>query len=308
MINQLQDDLNNIIGSNINKPDYMTALDFLNEKIEWREVEVQLPLLNTTALMQPLIGEEDLKLKSLRSSGATYVKTLDEILFKSAKFKNVKFKDIDDFISHIGMADKSMLVYGLLCATFSEDNDTEIKCPHCETIQVKSTNIIDLQQPDTLTEIWDEKYPFFEYRKKINIMDGFDLELGFPTDDTKIKLYEYLGNAQLRNNIKEEGMTLTTLDLAIILIKKIIITKPDGSIQELVDPIEEIRPLIFGLKSLQLKKKIINIIKDEKIFTKFHPKFYNKFTCSNGDCGKEITWVVDPELEFFRQALSIYDI
>ena len=65
------------------------ALAALNNIAGTRTVEIDLPILQTKATVRPVTGSEELKLRTLRASGATFVSSFTELLFEHTSFSDV---------------------------------------------------------------------------------------------------------------------------------------------------------------------------------------------------------------------------
>ena len=83
------------IGENKIKPNnVLSALNVLDSLCNWRETEIELPMLKIKVLVKPLKGIEELRLRSLKATGETFIRTFNEILFDHLDFQGkVKFKD-----------------------------------------------------------------------------------------------------------------------------------------------------------------------------------------------------------------------
>lgn len=289
-------------------PSYLTALNALDSLCQWRETEVELPMLKIKALMKPIKGLEELRLKSLKSSGETFIRAFNEILFSHADFQGkVKFKDVEDFMEHLGSADKSLMVYGLLFATYPELGDREFECPHCNEKQVHNIRPDELLHEDSIPQKWNKKILFTDFREELEVTPGFRIKIGFQTEADSIKVLSLIDDKELRKNGEEYNSLYDTLKIFIMFIKEITIDTAAGPIV-MTDLAKEIYPFVMGLKNIVLLEKLINVISNYDGISKYQPNFYALKHCTNVDCKREFRWVVNPEFEFFRKASAFYGI
>lgn len=317
MLDQLNGDLQEMginLPSELNKdatpavPSYLTALNALDSLCQWRETEVELPMLKIKALMKPIKGLEELRIKGLKASGEVFIRTFNEILYSHADFQGkVKFKDINDFMAHLGSADKSMMVYGLLFATYPELGDREFECPHCKEKQLHSVRPDELIHEDSIPMKWEKKGVFTDFRDEIEVMPGFKIKIGFQTEQDSIQVLSITPDKELKANAEEFNSLFDTLKLLIMFIKEVTIDTATGPIV-MKDLIKEIYPFIMGLKNIMILENLVNKLTEYEGISKYQPIFYAKKKCTNVNCGKEFKWMVNPEFEFFRKASSFYGL
>jgi len=280
------------------------ALNALKILAGTRTVEVELPILKTKVKVSPIDGAEDLILKTLKSSGATFIHSFNELLFKHCKFDGIEFEGVKDFEDHLTPPDKQLIVYALLNSTFNKLPEKTITCPHCKTSEVYSAPPEAMFHQDTIQKVWD-KVDFESYEIMSEVVPGLQVFYSMPTETDKLLLLESKTNGQMREDILENDDVFNTLELFSVYIKKLIIKHENGDIV-LTDKVNEIIPTINGMP-LELKAALL---KDETVseFTEYAPKFYLNLTCDNRKCNRDFTWdEIDPEQDFFRKALSVYN-
>lgn len=297
------------IGENKTKPNnVLSALNILDSLCNWRETEIELPMLKIKVLVKPLKGIEELRLRSLKATGETFIRTFNEILFDHLDFQGkVKFKDFEDFISHLGTADKSMLVYGLLFASFTELGDREFECPHCKVNNIYELKPEEMIHNDTIPEKWEKKTLFTDYREDVEIVPGFNIKLGFATEKNSLDILSTVNDIKIEETLADYNNLYDNLRLMVMFIKELKITTQTEEFI-LQDLKTEILPFILKLKNLNILEKLILKISEKDIFSKYNPNFYVKRNCKNIECGKEFTWVVNPEIEFFRKANTFFGL
>ena len=292
----------------VQSTNFMDALNALDSLCQWRETEVELPMLKIKALMKPIKGLEELRIKGLKASGETFVRTFNEILFNHADFQGkVKFKSLEDFMEHLGSADKAMMTYGLLFATYPELGDREFECPHCKERQVHNLRPDELIHEDSIPMKWDKKGLFTNFRDDLEIMPGFKIKIGFQTEADSIKMLSITPDNELKKNAEEYQALFDTLKLLILFIKEVTIDTAAGPLV-MTDLVKEIYPFITGIKNIMVLEKLINTITNYDGLSKYQPVFYATKKCTNVNCGKDFKWMVNPEFEFFRKASSFYGL
>jgi hypothetical protein len=315
MIEGLQADLKNlgislpVAGAETKKQNNLAgAFNALDALCQWRETEVELPLLGIKVLVKPIKGLEEMRIKSLKASGETFIKTFNQILFEHIDFQGqVEFKDLNDFMSHLGAADKSAIVYGLVFATYTSLGEREFECPHCSKKQVYDIRPDELLQPDTFGKKWDKPGLFTDFRDVITVVPGFDITIGFSTEQDSINILSIIPNNEIKENLSERSELLNTLKIFIMFIKDIKIKTPDGDII-LTDLKEEIYPFIMGLQNVNILESLIDKLSKYEEFNQYNPKFYAIRNCNSLECGKEFRWMVNPEIEMFRKASLFFNI
>ena len=283
-----------------------TALSALANLAGTREVEVELPLLQAKATVIPLVGSEELRLHTMRTSGSAFIKSFNKILFEHTTFEGIKFTSITDFEMHLSPPDKKLLVYGLLDATFSELPEKIIKCPSCGTPDTHKPSPSDIFHKDTITKEWEHKESFEDYEIVSEVVPGLTVIYKMPTEIDRLEIISEKENSDLRDNITEHGDILSNIELFSIYIKRMEIKNGEETIV-LTDKVKDIIPTVTKMP-LELQ---IKLLEDTSIqeFSEFTPEFYLNIKCSNPACELgEFKWSgIDPEQDFFRKALSIYN-
>jgi len=282
------------------------ALSALNNLAGTREVEIDLPILKTKAFIKPVNGSEELRLRTMKASGAAFIKSFNKVIFEHVRFESIKFDNFDDFESHLTPPDKSLLVFSLLDSTFSKLPEKMITCPNCGQSDTHSPNPQSLIHADTITKVWEEEKDFTEFELVSEIVPGFKVFYAMPNESERIKILETKENEDLRNNIEETGDVLSAMELFAVYVKRIEINE-NGKVFKLTDKIKEIL-VTLNKMPLELRAKLLDDLTIKK-FVDFTPNFYLDITCSNLGCSKpKFKWdEVDPENDFFLKALSVYN-
>lgn len=287
-------------------PQAMQAISALQVLAGTRSVEIELPILKTTVTVTPINGSEDLRLRTMRSSGATFIKAFNTLLFEHSTFKDIKFSGLHDFQAHLTPPDKAMLVYALLAATFSKLPEKVITCPACKQTHNYSFAPNAMLQADTITRTWDMSEDFTDYLIESEIVPGFKVFYSMPTEMDRLAILEAKSNSEMRDSVDTDNDVLSAIELFCIYIKKIEIKNGDETIT-LTDKLFDVIPTIKGMP-LDLQTTLLDDLSVAPL-VEFNPNFYLKIYCQNKDCGKpEFTWSnVNPEQDFFRKALSVYN-
>lgn len=287
-------------------PQAMSAINALQVLSGTRSVEIELPILKTNVVVTPINGSEDLKLRTMRSSGATFIKNFNTLLFEHSTFKDIKFSGIQDFQSHLTPPDKAMLVYALLTATFSKLPEKVITCPACKQQHTYSFPPNAMLHGDTLTNKWNLDKDFTDYLIESEIVPGFKVFYAMPTEVDRLSILEAKSNAEMRDSVDVDNDVLSAIELFCIYIKKLEIKNGDDTII-LTDKLFDVIPTIKGMP-LDLQTILLDDISVAPL-VEFNPNFYLNIKCSNEDCPKpEFSWSgVNPEQDFFRKALSVYN-
>ena len=290
----------------IKLPQATSALSALQNLAGTRQVEIDLPILKTKAIVKPVDGSEELRLRTMKASGAAFINSFNKLIFEHTEFEGVKFANLADFQKHLTPPDKSLLVYALLDATFSKLPEKIITCPSCGTTDNHSPSPDALMHADSIPSIWKEDKEFNEYEIVSEIVPGFTVVFAMPTEEDRMQILQQKENSQMRDSIDENGDVLSSLELFCIYIKRLEIV--DGeTIFKLEDKINDIIPTIKQMP-LDLQSKLLE---DSSVapLIEYTPNFYLNITCSNIHChDREFKWEgISPEQDFFLKTLSVYN-
>jgi hypothetical protein len=126
-----------------------------------------------------------------------------------------------------------------------------------------------------------------------------------PTEQDKLDLLFNKSNGEIRENIDDTNNVLSPIEVLALYIKKIVIKEGNDDKSDIVltDKKNEIIPCIVSTP-IDIRSKILE---DDTIdyFAEYMPDFYFNMHCEK--CKHE--WKlggIDPEVEFFRQASSVY--
>lgn len=287
-------------------PQATSAISALQALAGTRSVEVDLPILKTTVVVTPITGSEDLKLRTMKSSGATFIQNFNTLLFEHTTFKDIKFSGVNDFQNHLTPPDKAMLVYAILAATFSKLPEKVITCPHCKVQNNYLFPPSAMLQPDTLVRKWDLDKDFTDFLITSEIVPGFKVFYAMPTEADRLAILEAKSNSEMRDSVDADNDILSAIELFCIYIKRLEIVNGDETII-LTDKLFDIVPTIKGMP-LDLQTTLLDDLSVAPL-VEFNPNFYLKINCSNPECSKpEFVWNnINPEQDFFRKALSVYN-
>lgn len=287
-------------------PQAKKAINALNLLAGTRSVEVDLPILGTKAVVTPISGSEDLKLRTMKASGSSFIKTFNSLLFEHTTFDAVKFADVDDFQMHLTPPDKAVLVYALLDATFTKLPEKIITCPACGDTESYTFTPGQMIHGDSIIKKWELKEEFTDYTIRSEIIPGFAVYYSMPTEADRIIILDEKANSDMRENITDNGDVLSALELFCIYIKKIEIVTEEETLV-LTDKLNDIIPTIKGMP-IDLQTSLLDDVSVAPL-VEYAPKFYLNVHCTNPECkSPEFKWTdISPEQDFFRKALSIYN-
>lgn len=282
------------------------ALNVLGLLSSARKTEVYLPVLKISVIMTPFVGAEDLYLQTLKVSGATYHRYIDELLYKHAEFIGVNFESFDDFLKNIPSVDKQVMMAGLLQATFNELPEKLIKCPKCGQVDTYSFKPEHMIHSDSFTKYWDKDIEPSDFRLVNELIPGVKIFYGMPMEQDRLDVLQNVSSSEMRDNLEKHKDVLSLVDFMAIYIKRMEITAADGTVIELNDKKEDILPTIKNMP-LDLQVKLIDDPTVDSL-TEYNPYYYLKLKCGAPACQHEFKWDdINPENDFFRKALSLYN-
>lgn len=284
-------------------PKYMEAAEATAALTKLRNLEVELPLLKTKAVVSPLMNIDDAQLKSLYSTGSTFLQTFNRILYHHTQFVDIEFGSFEDFQEHLNPADKSMLVYALLTCSFTELSEKEFKCPKCKDSFIKALIPSEMYAYHSQPKKWQFKDDFLNYSKTIKVTPWLEIDYKMPTEMDKLKMMDNFSEEELRKNYSETGTIMNNLASLSFHIREVRIKPENGEVITLTDQVRDIYPWL-GTIPIDLKTKVIKT-NEIKTFEPFMPTFEYNLECDK--CSNGFKWEgVDPEEDFFRQILFIY--
>jgi len=289
------------VRSMVQGPKYMDALQHVLEVADIRSIETELPILRTKAEIKPLTGEEEIALRSAAVSPETFLKKLDEILFKHTTFSNFEFASYQEFLSNLFPPDKSMLIWALMTASYLVLPTLEKECESCKQNYLIDANPADMLHQDSLPKVWDKELPPSEYREIQPVLDGYMIfELGMPSEKDRLVITKLVNPAEAKENLERTGGLLSYADNLSFFVKTIVVGDgPDRIV--LTDVIQDIHPFLK-----QLPPKIADAVRNEvdvSVFDEYLPRFYLKTTCTH--CGHKEEIDLDPEIAFFRKTVLV---
>ena len=279
------------------------ALMSLSKLAKVNSVEIDLPMLQCSAVVQPITGADDLLQRTLKASGYQFIKLFNKLLFTNTTFEGIAFEDLEDFEKHLSAPDKALLVYALLSATYTTLPEKMITCPHCDKKSDYTLQPSDMIQKDTLTKEWEHDVSFDEYTVTREIVEGFSIDFKMQTEESKLELIKNKTNKDMQDNVNQNGQLLTNIELISLYIDKLIID--DGNDSKEYSKVADILEIISNMPP-ELQSKLIEDNTVEN-FLDYNPNFYMKIKCKNNVCGKVFDWFdINPENDFFRKSVSIY--
>ena len=285
----------------IQGPKYMDALENVLQVADIRSIETELPILRTKAEVSPLTGEEELALKTASVSPETFLKKLDEILFRHTTFTNFKFASYQEFLANLFPPDKSMLIWALMTASYLVLPTLEKVCENCGENYLIDSAPADMIHEDSIPKIWDKDLPPSEYTVVQSVLNGYlTFEIGMPSERDRLVITKLVNPAEAKENIERTGGLLSYADNLTFFTKAIVVGDGNERIV-LTDVIQDIHPFLKNLPP-----KVADAVKNEvdvTVYDEYMPRFYLKTTCSH--CGHKEEIDLDPEIAFFRKAVSV---
>jgi len=283
-------------------PKYMTAIDNMLSIADVRSIETELPILKTSVEISPLTGQEEQALKSASVSPEGFLKKVDELLFGHSKFKDIEFKSYHEFLANLYPPDKSVMMWALLTASYMVLPTMEKKCGSCSKTFIIDGKPGDIIHEDSITKSWDKNIPPSEYTEAQTVLNGtLTFEIGMPSEKDKLIITKLIKPNQAKDNLESEGDILSYNNNLAFFSKAIAVESPGTEKIVMTDTIGDIYPFLENLPP-----KITDAIKsgiDLSIFDDLMPKFYLNTKCDH--CGHDESINVDPEISFFRKAISL---
>ena len=299
--------MNNILQDlNIPQNNAIAALSILNKLAGTRVVEVDLPVLKEKVFISPIDGADELAMNTMRASGAAFIKSFNELLFAHCKFEGVEFANVEDFQKHLTPPDKAMIVYGLLSSTFTKLPEKHITCPKCGKADNYTFPPEKMMHADTIPKTWNEDKNVEDFTIESEIMPGFKVFFGMPTEQDRLDVLTFKANAEMRANLQEVNDVLSSLEIFSLYIKRIEIQDGKKTVIKLVNKVTEILPVLKQMPP-EIKSQLLEDLSMEPLI-EYSPNFYIEIQCGNPGCNHVFKWDdIRPEQDFFRKALSVYN-
>jgi len=281
-------------------PKYLSALDSVVSMADIRSIEAQLPILKCKVEVSPLTGLEEQALRTAAVSPASFLKKINELLFNHTKFSDREYTSFNTFLTELYPPDKSILIWALLSASYLVLPTMEKVCSACEETYIVDGNPEELVHDDTLKNIWDHEDTPDAYVETQYALDGhLGFEIGMPSERDRLVLTEMINPEKAKENLSKTGGLMSYADNMVFFTKAIMVGQTDDRIV-LTDTKQDIFPFLHNLPP-KISDAVKNNI-DLDIFNKYMPEFYLNTVCSH--CLEKEKIVVDPEIAFFRKAIS----
>lgn len=282
-------------------PKYLEALDSVIGMADIRAIETELPILKTKVEVTPLTGKEEQALRTAAVSPESFLKKIDELLFNHTKFNNYEFTSYHDFLANLFPPDKSILIWALMSSSYIVLPTVEKECGSCGERYMLDASPNDLIQQDTIKKIWDKDLPPTQFTVAQDVLDGYiTFELAMPSERDRLIVTQLVNPEQAKDNVNETGGLLSYTDNLVFFTKVLSIGEKDSRIV-LTDVVQDVYPFLNNLPP-----KISDAVKNQidlTIFDEYMPRFYLKTNCKHCRVEEEID--VDPEIAFFRKAISL---
>jgi len=288
------------------QPLFAAALDQVNNLAKINSQETDLVLLREKAVVSPIVGDEDLALKTSNVTVSTFVKNFNKLLFEKTSF-DTPITNYEEFLKKLTPQDKTLLVYALALSSFKKLGTVGHVCKHCEEEFPADIVTEELWHDDSAPSAWDHDLSPFEYEDRQTFLDGnIEIYLKIPTEFDRIKLMDLL-ESKVDKNMTDNGDIFGVVDTIAFFTSKIIIkgSSDNGKVIEdtiLTDLNKDILPFLNNLP-LKIKDILFEDI-DLTVFDKYMPNLYQDVQCTR--CHQPNVIPVNIETSFFRRAILLF--
>jgi len=308
---KLTNSLNNDFANDID--DISEALDALSTSLDVEEMTIELPGIKSTVNIKPLKYEEEIKLATNRLSTYDFAKQLNSLILKYTHvndpiIRKEYFKNQNTFEKKILATDRSLILFGFLVTSFETLANTQMECSKCGktyTTDLDTKNLA-LKFEDNIANI-----DFYNFSYNQTLLNGLiEIEFGINPEWIRLELLKFYDENMVEKNVEEKNSLFSILDQFLLYIKKIKVFKKDKSNElKLIKTFSTknknsllvTRQFLHELP-FKVKERISNEIDLEPI-NKVVPIFEALFACPY--CGHVDKVPFNPEIEFFRKALSL---
>ena len=271
-----------------------------------KQREIYCPIANLRAITTPLLASDDLSLKTIISSVATYDYELVKILYDHVKFTDIgDDKDFNYFISNISEIDRLIILWGIFASTYSTLGSQDIKCDNCEAEYKLDIDLEQIIHNDSIT-IWQEDAPFTEYifpiKKDINVENIYSLTFNtcLPTIKKHLDVLSLIPTSKIKTNFNKSGVIFSRSEELTFITKNISVSKTENDENPIIfSQTKDIHSIISNFIPLDIIDYVLDIYSNK--FNKYVPFFRKEFICDN--CQNQIIYPVDIEFSLFRRFL-----
>lgn len=278
-----------------------------------RKTETVLPIARVKGLVNQLVVGDDLSLRTAATSPVNFDKELVSLLFEHTLIIDPNGQELSpsrfEFNSQISNIDKLSLLWALYKSTYNVlAKEREITCTNNECkYKFKDDIYLDeILHEDTFT-IWDIRdtdgnfVPFHQYIFPIeedfeDYKIRFDLRL--PSIQDNNNMLGMLSIDKIQENLEKGNDVLTKYQQLALVSKSITLTDPSGT-QKTTDSTGDILEFFKTTVPLGMSNDIMR--KYSEHFDIYFPNFYKTINCPQ--CGTQIKYEVNLEVEFFRKAI-----
>ena len=293
--------------------DISEALNALSTSLDVEEMTMELPGIKTNIIIKPLKYEEEIKLATNRLSTFDFAKQLNSLILKYTQvndpiIRKEYFKNQNTFEKKILATDRSLILFGFLVTSFETLANTQMECSKCGKTYTADldTKNLNLKFEEDITEI-----DFYNFSYNQSLLNGLiEIEFGINPEWIRLELLKFYDENMIEKNVEEKDSLFSILDQFLLYIKKIKVFKKDkkGKL-ELIKTFttKNKNSLLLTRQFLhelpfKVKERISKEIDLEPI-NKVVPIFEALFVCPY--CGNIDKVPFNPEIEFFRKALSL---
>jgi len=261
-------------------PDYMTALNAVDQFLTLNNRELILPMLRTSVIASPITNIEDLQIKSFSGSTKNFFITVDKILFKHIEFVDEKIRPntFEEFLNILTSDDKNTMLYGVLSASFDTLDKRSMLCQNCNEEIIFDVKLDEMVHEDTFKNQWNKPVSVIDWRETLDIFGNGQLKITvkYMVESDILKMYEGNSNSKIKKLLEETGKPYSQSELTAATIDKIEIKQANDELL-ILDNYDSIYNF-YTKAPIQLQKKIIEKI-DTIELEDTMPVFYQEVQC-----------------------------
>lgn len=260
------------------------------KKFKFPTYEVVTPHTHKSFLMRSLTVNQESILKESSVSSVKAASIVNQILFECIENKEEPYNTIEGFEKNLTMVDRVALMFGLLVATYGEDQDMIFTCPDCRK-EIKIKGNLPMNSNVKLYE-GDE-----------NLLDKtVQIELPVSKEKAELKipsLYDEKAFLLTKNISKEISSKVNEY----IIIKKLMLPSTvigeDGVKKDTIMVVDNLLEIYSHICKLPARDRKAIYAQWMEIFGGYGITIEIPITCP--DCGRETTFQVNVVEELFRQ-------
>lgn len=293
-------------------PSSILAANLFNGSNKLGSIEVDLPILNSKAITNPISSVSELEAKTISGSMHVYMEKNLRLFYNFTEFDSALGIDsFEEFCRRLTDTDFQTIVFGSLKSSFKTLQESSFVCTNAKcnntdpakvfkfTIETKNI-VANFPKAPFVSPSNDHTRDLF-----IDELNGIKINYKFDSIGDKLKILSTKSNEEIRNNLAKIRTLLPKAELITTYIDSIEID--DVANQKIIKLTSSDEIIVFLSRLNTSAKEVINNSTNTYInhMNSWKPTFSTELECPH--CKNKMTWEdIDLIVEFFLKLSTLY--